>query len=346
GSIIDKLTQPPGRCDIPQRLDMYTVCTSCAAVTSSLCPRGFTNSGVKNCSYLVQIGGNKVLLDGCHRLCVKSFMQPRCCPQHWGPLCFFGPDCKPCIGGFQHPCYDKGTCFDGIRGNGSCSCQSPFEGVACHICSDPSKHGEHCDEECHCVHGVCDNRPGSGGVCRRGSCLEGFSGERCDKAATPCNADGLMEHCHINTDTFCPPPSKMFFWGKNALCVCRDGYEGDGHSCTAINRCLKSNRGGCHANAECVYVSPGNVSCVCVEGWTGDGRVCVEINNCQTDARGGCSTNANCNHIGPGQSECVCKTGYMGNGVDCDFINPCFIKNGGCHELVRMRIGATPHCLC
>lgn len=22
---------------------------------------------------------------------------------------FYGPDCKPCIGGFQHPCYDKGT---------------------------------------------------------------------------------------------------------------------------------------------------------------------------------------------------------------------------------------------
>lgn len=21
---------------------------------------------------------------------------------------FYGPNCKPCIGGFQHPCYDKG----------------------------------------------------------------------------------------------------------------------------------------------------------------------------------------------------------------------------------------------
>lgn len=25
---------------------------------------------------------------------------------------FYGPDCKPCIGGFQHPCYDKGTVSD------------------------------------------------------------------------------------------------------------------------------------------------------------------------------------------------------------------------------------------
>lgn len=28
---------------------------------------------------------------------------PQCCSG------FYGPDCKPCIGGFQHPCYDKGT---------------------------------------------------------------------------------------------------------------------------------------------------------------------------------------------------------------------------------------------
>ncbi|GLD47690.1 stabilin-1 isoform X1, partial [Lates japonicus] len=43
---------------------------------------------------------------------------------------FYGPDCKPCIGGFQHPCYDKGTCFDGIQGIGSCSCVSQASRVS------------------------------------------------------------------------------------------------------------------------------------------------------------------------------------------------------------------------
>lgn len=81
---------------------------------------------------------------------------------------FYGPDCKPCIGGFQHPCYDRGAvsqkqprtlywfrvywcaghlqCLDGIQGNGSCSCQPGFKGIACHICEDPNKHGDNCDE--------------------------------------------------------------------------------------------------------------------------------------------------------------------------------------------------------
>lgn len=52
--------------------------------------------------------------------------------------------------------------------------------------------------DCRCAHGVCDNRPGSMGMCRRGSCQEGFSGELCDQTATPCNSDGILEHCHIH----------------------------------------------------------------------------------------------------------------------------------------------------
>ncbi|XP_077430047.1 stabilin-1 [Vanacampus margaritifer] len=327
--VIDGFLYPPTIVPImPHRCDRIATditqgpCVHCSYLSETPCPDGSTelNNHLIGCDYAPS-PLHRSLSKGCAKYCNVVTRTAACCKG------FFGPDCKPCIGGFQHPCYDKGTCFDGILGNGSCSCQSPFEGVACHICSDPSKHGERCDEECHCLHGVCDNRPGSGGVCRRGSCLEGFSGERCDKAATPCNADGLMEHCHIHA--YCTHN------GLQSTCVCRDGYEGDGHSCAAINRCLKSNRGSCHASAECVYLSPGNVSCVCVEGWTGDGRVCVEVNNCQTDARGGCSPNADCNHIGPGQSECVCKTGYMGNGVDCDLVNPCFNKNGGCHDLAK-----------
>uniref|UniRef100_A0A3Q4HAZ7 Stabilin 1 n=1 Tax=Neolamprologus brichardi TaxID=32507 RepID=A0A3Q4HAZ7_NEOBR len=307
--MIDGLLYPPSILPImPHRCDVVDSkitgpCVHCSYLSATQCPEGSTE------------------LVKCILFSSTLYIVAKCCKG------FYGPDCKPCIGGFQHPCYDKGTCSDGIHGNGSCSCQAGWTGIACHICSDPNKHGVNCDEDCRCVHGTCDNRPGSAGVCRRGSCLEGFSGDLCDKTAMPCNADGLLQHCHIHA--YCNQT------GLAITCVCKDGYEGDGHSCTAINPCLKSNRGDCDTNAECVYAGPGNASCVCAAGWTGDGRVCVEINNCQLESRGGCSTNADCNHIGPGQSDCVCKTGYMGNGKVCVLINPCLKKNGGCHELAK-----------
>lgn len=39
------------------------------------------------CSYVVEIGGAEMELEGCQRICARMFMQPRCCPQHWGILC-------------------------------------------------------------------------------------------------------------------------------------------------------------------------------------------------------------------------------------------------------------------
>ncbi|XP_029908219.1 stabilin-1 isoform X3 [Myripristis murdjan] len=330
--VIDGLLVPPSilpilphRCDVNDSKITVGPCVRCSYLYETRCPDGSTelDSHLTGCDYMAS-PLHPTPSKGCAKYCNTTRQVAECCKG------FYGPDCKPCIGGFQNPCYDKGTCFDGIQGNGSCSCQPGFEGVACHLCSDPRKHGESCDEECRCVHGLCDNRPGSGGVCRRGSCLDGFSGENCDRTATPCSSDGLQEHCHVHA--YCTHT------GLHTQCVCKDGYEGDGHSCSPINPCLKSERGGCHTNAECVYVAPGNVSCVCVEGWTGDGRVCVEINNCQLAGRGGCSFNAACIHVGPGQNECQCKQGYMGNGYICDLINPCLKNNGGCHTLATCEL--------
>uniref|UniRef100_A0A3Q3KRR5 Stabilin 1 n=1 Tax=Monopterus albus TaxID=43700 RepID=A0A3Q3KRR5_MONAL len=334
--MIDGLLYPPSilpilphRCDIIETEITVGPCVHCSYLHNTECPDGSTE--MIGCEYVVS-PLHPTLSKGCAKNCANT--TKKCCKG------FYGPDCKPCIGGFQHPCYDKGTCFDGIHGNGSCSCKSGFKGVACHICSDPSKHGDNCDEECRCVHGVCDNRPGSGGLCRRGSCIEGYTGENCDNTAMPCNSDGLQQHCHIHA--YCTHT------GLHTVCVCRDGYEGDGHSCSPINPCLKSNRGGCHTNAECVYVGPGNVSCVCAGGWTGDGKMCVEINNCLLESPRPCSPNADCYYVGPGSSRCECKKGYMGNGIVCDLINPCLTNNGGCHDLAKCELkeADTHTCTC
>nr|XP_020466831.1 stabilin-1 [Monopterus albus] len=341
--MIDGLLYPPSilpilphRCDIIETEITVGPCVHCSYLHNTECPDGSTemDSHQIGCEYVVS-PLHPTLSKGCAKNCANTTKKvEECCKG------FYGPDCKPCIGGFQHPCYDKGTCFDGIHGNGSCSCKSGFKGVACHICSDPSKHGDNCDEECRCVHGVCDNRPGSGGLCRRGSCIEGYTGENCDNTAMPCNSDGLQQHCHIHA--YCTHT------GLHTVCVCRDGYEGDGHSCSPINPCLKSNRGGCHTNAECVYVGPGNVSCVCAGGWTGDGKMCVEINNCLLESPRPCSPNADCYYVGPGSSRCECKKGYMGNGIVCDLINPCLTNNGGCHDLAKCELkeADTHTCTC
>uniref|UniRef100_A0A673VS04 Stabilin 1 n=1 Tax=Salmo trutta TaxID=8032 RepID=A0A673VS04_SALTR len=283
----------PKRCDVTENKIIVGPCVRCSYLYESHCPEGS----------------------------IELFQRAECCSG------FYGPECKTCTGGFQTPCYGKGTCFDGIHGNGSCRCEEGFKGIACHICSDPNKHGEKCDQDCRCLHGVCDNRPGSKGACRGASCLEGYSGDYCDKEAKACNSDGLSEHCHVHA--FCS------FTGSHTTCECMSGYEGDGHSCILVNPCLKADRGGCDFNAQCVYSGPANVSCVCNEGWTGDGLVCTEVDNCLLETRGGCHKNADCRSLGPGQSECTCMRGYMGDGTVCDLINPCQKNNGGCHSLVR-----------
>lgn len=42
-------------------------------------------------------------------------------------------------------------------------------------------------------------------------------------------------------------------------CQCLSGWREDGDECQAINNCLDPSRGGCHPNATCIYVGPGQV---------------------------------------------------------------------------------------
>ncbi|NXU52032.1 STAB1 protein, partial [Turnix velox] len=301
----------PHRCNEEQHKIVTGSCVDCEALNTSVCPPGSRE--------MVNISGYfSIFIKGCARYCNQTIMKPGCCKG------FFGPDCMPCPGGFSSPCYGQGNCSDGIQGNGNCQCFEGFKGIACHICSNPNKHGENCDEDCGCVHGVCDNRPGSGGVCQSWSCKEGYSGKFCDKTSKNCGPEGLSQYCHQNA---------VCSLNDTARCICLDGYEGDGFSCQPINLCSQPERGGCSQNAQCTSTGPGTATCQCNTGWTGDGKACVAIDNCMLESRGNCHINADCVYVGPGQSKCVCKRGYAGDGHNCDAINPCLMDNGGCHDL-------------
>ncbi|KAH0616983.1 hypothetical protein JD844_028519 [Phrynosoma platyrhinos] len=99
-------------------------------------------------------------------------------------------------------------CVDGMKGNGTCICNTGFEGSHCQFCSDPNKYGPHCDQKCKCVYGKCDNQIESDGICLAGSCKSGYAGKFCDtQAVCQLTSSGIWE------------------------CVCAKGYEGDGSIC-------------------------------------------------------------------------------------------------------------------
>ncbi|XP_004368663.1 stabilin-1 [Trichechus manatus latirostris] len=326
----------PKHCNEEQHKIVEGSCVDCQALNTSTCPPNSIELDIfpKECVYIHDPAGLNVLKKGCARHCNQTIMKPGCCKG------FFGPDCAQCPGGFSNPCYGKGNCSDGVQGNGACLCFPDYKGIACHICSDPKKHGDHCQEDCGCVHGLCDNRPGSRGVCQHGTCAPGFSGRFCNESMGDCGPTGLAQHCHQH--------ARCISQEGVARCVCLDGFEGDGFSCTPSNPCAHPDRGGCSENAECVPGAPGTYSCTCHEGWSGDGRVCVAIDECELDARGGCHADALCSYVGPGQSRCTCKLGFAGDGYLCSPIDPCRVGNGGCHDLATCRAvgGGQRVCTC
>ncbi|NXQ70558.1 STAB2 protein, partial [Quiscalus mexicanus] len=268
----------------------------------------------------------------CTRACNITAKEPKCCKG------FFGPNCRPCPGGFSKPCSGNGQCMDGLDGNGTCVCSEAFQGLSCQFCSDPGKYGPQCDKECPCTNGKCDNRVDSDGSCLPGSCRAGYTGKLCEQQIVPCEPS--LQLCHAHAD--------CQLSDGTVSCVCKPGYEGDGFSCTKVDPCAVLNPGGCNVNAECVQTGPEEHRCVCQAGWTGDGRDCSAINPCLLPSTARCHGNATCIYIGPGQNDCKCKDGFQGNGIECTPINSCLEQNGKCHHLATCQFESSRgwQCVC
>ncbi|KAF7648558.1 hypothetical protein LDENG_00154830 [Lucifuga dentata] len=312
----------PGHCDELQTLELQTSCTSCAAVSSSSCPHGFTNKDTSNCSYVVQIGSREVELAGCHHTCVKNFLQPRCCPQHWGPLCLSCPSWS------GKTCNFHGSCLDGDLGNGTCICDDGFSGFTCQKCKNQKAYGENCDKECDCVYGVCNDGPDGDGQCL---CQPPYTGRRCDQVSSSCRNCSTYSYCKEQGDA--------------AVCECLPGYRK-----TPQNTCTSScSARDCHVDAICSSVGS-KVKCACKPDYEGDGKICVPKNPC-SDNNGGCPTNSTiCVFKGPNKSSCECMAGMspVGGAIEsgCQLVSAC--SENTCHStaVCQTSLDGHPRCVC
>ncbi|KAM3927008.1 stabilin-2 [Leptodactylus fuscus] len=326
----------PHRCDETRYEIKPGSCVSCGMVLLSRCPPGSERTSLfkHKCTYRNPIMESDwwVPSVGCSRYCNFTVPVPKCCKG------FYGPECRPCPGGFTNPCSGNGECMDGIMGNGTCVCDEAFSGSTCQRCLDTDKYGPRCDKKCGCIHGRCNNHIDSDGSCLAGSCKPGYTGQFCDRKTSPCGP--LITFCHAHAE--------CTYSNGSPSCVCKLGYEGDGIDCTETNACMVSGKSPCSVNAQCIPTAPGKFECVCRAGWTGDGRDCSEVNNCLLDDRGGCHPDADCVYIGPGQSDCECKKGFRGDGIQCEPVNTCLGETAKCHFLATCQKAASGfwECVC
>eukprot|EP00066_Takifugu_rubripes_P026344 XP_011615610.1 PREDICTED: stabilin-2 [Takifugu rubripes] len=310
---IDCLLTPPslgGRCDTQMTVDFPMVCAVCSS-SATHCPKGSKQKEVQNCDLpSIYVTRNS----GCLSICTVTVWQPQCCRG------YYGRDCLACPGGINSPCSSHGTCDDGHLGNGTCSCDTGFGGVACELCSD-GFYGAAC-KACNCTeHGSCDSGRRGTGAC---FCDAGWVGERCES--------------HQDHVPQCSPGcSPNAVCQENNTCVCRPFYEGDGFTCTGLERCQVMN-GGCATTARCSQAGD-QVSCSCAKGYTGDGFVCQPVDQCASGDNGGCHEHATCTMTAPGKRKCSCKQNYIGDGIVCELkqlpISRCLQDNGGCHPDAR-----------
>ncbi|XP_021114057.1 stabilin-2 isoform X2 [Heterocephalus glaber] len=321
------------RCDKKSALIIRTKCQSCLLNLRAKCPDGYRKisnytMGVRDCRFTFETRTDSQSFPGCRHICRKEYLQPECCPGHWGP------DCMECPGGAGTPCSGRGSCAEGMDGNGTCACQEGFGGLACETCTHGNLFGPNCSSVCKCVHGVCNSGLQGDGTCE---CYSAYTGPSCDTPVPECAA------------LLCPENSRCSPLKEDRTklgCRCLPNYKGDGKNCEPINPCLQQ---PCHLHAHCAYLGPNQHSCTCRDSYFGDGRVCLPLDPCQMDLGNCPPASTECKYDGPGQSHCECKQHYHNfvPGVGCSMADLCKSKNP-CHRKAycTMIEPGQPRCTC
>eukprot|EP00055_Hartaetosiga_balthica_P002557 m.4416 g.4416 ORF g.4416 m.4416 type:complete len:416 (+) comp2225_c1_seq1:103-1350(+) len=215
-----------------------------------------------------------------------------CCPKGR-----FGKKCKPCPGGTDQPCRDRGLCNgEGTtRGTGKCECFKGYKGNDCAKCKkgffmdftmSDDMHTEIYCRPCH------------------ESCLActGDSAEKCKECARGYEMDGL-------------------------LCADRDECKAEKHDCKSWEYCV--NEPGTYSCSNCHEACDRKKGCRGAEAWQckkcakgferkKDGKrysPCVDIDECATGME--CGDNEFCDNL-PGSAVCRACSNICDSNKGCD----------------------------
>ncbi|XP_031564353.1 fibropellin-1-like [Actinia tenebrosa] len=238
------------------------------------------------------------------------------CVKGWtGPLCEVKQYCVP------NPCQNGGQCV-ALESSYKCICLSNFE-------------GNNCEKGNPCYPNPCKNG---------GTCLEMNGAANCE-----CEAQFEGNMCEIDKCARCDSHASCV----NGKCVCNEGYEGDGETCTAktgpggspgvVGRTSACASNPCQNGGVCLDTDNG-FTCMCKEGFKGTlcelGTGTGASDPCTPNP---CKNNGNCQNV-DGKAKCLCAEGFQGElcelpigtggpdgGKSKCHPNPC-LNGGACHE--------------
>ncbi|XP_043944884.1 uncharacterized protein LOC122816198 [Protopterus annectens] len=129
---------------------------------------------------------------------------------------------------------------------------------------------------------------------------------------------------YIDTCSACHINATCETYGDIPECICKDGFIGDGFSCSDIDECAQSWTHSCGSDV-CVNTF-GSYTCRCAVGYIEDTPEsgCRDINECAYPELNLCHPSATCiNYIGG--YYCTCPYGSYGDGFHC-YVNDCLLS--------------------
>ncbi|CAD6188274.1 unnamed protein product [Caenorhabditis auriculariae] len=297
------------------------------------CREGFEGDGVNGCSKKASADCLSLpSLCSSHGSCDVTTRSCKCDAGYIGD----GYSCEP------HPqdcvlrpnlCGPEAICM-GRR----CQCLPGFtgDGVKCVSIHERASNCTQCDSNAHCVGGTCACNVGyfGNGLCCVPDPLDcvHFTGichphAVCDAESRQCkcssgylgNGISCFPQRSCRTDaSVCSPHAICLPTGT---CVCRHGFDGDGHICAAVGASQKLGLSDVPTSS-CVVPCDEDTQlcisgeCICKHGFKAvDGGRCDDVDEC-AEGTDSCDRLAKCSNT-RGSHVCTCPDGFIGDGTSC-----------------------------